>query len=137
MVLQGQGLRQWDIRARSQRNEDGMMAAMRGETQSWGDGAVGRWVDLLDRAEALMREGDLNDPCAQRTAARAITSLFLFEHQMTGRARRRAREYMWLRDRPDVPLPQASIRREWKRCRCRICRVERVLGRSGIVPQAA
>src|SRR5258708_39873739 len=114
-----------------------MVAAMRGETPTWGEGAMWRWVELLDRAEALMREGDPNDPCAQRTAARAITSLFLYEHQMTGRARRRAREYLWLRDRPDVPLPEAAIRQEWKRCRGRTCFVERVLGRPGIVPQAA
>jgi hypothetical protein len=114
-----------------------MVAAMRGETPTWGDGAMWRWIELLDRAEALMRDTDPNDPCTQRTAARAITSLFLYEHQMTGRARRRAREYLWLRDWPDVPLPKATIRREWMRCRCRTCRVECVLGRPGVVLQAA
>jgi hypothetical protein len=108
---------------------------MRGETPTLGDGAMRRWVELLDRAEALMREGDPNDPCAQRTAARAITSLFLFEHQMTGGARRQARAYVWLRDRPDVPLPNASVRREWERCRCRTCRVERTLGRPSVASQ--
>jgi hypothetical protein len=114
-----------------------MVAAMCGETPTWGDGAMWRWVELLDRAEALMRDSDPNDPCAQRAAARAITSLFLYEHQLTHRARRRAREFVWLRDRPAVPLPGADVRQEWERCRCRTCLVEHVLGRPSIVPQAA
>jgi hypothetical protein len=79
-----------------------------------------------------MRGVDPNDPFAQRTAARAITSLFLYEHQMSGQARRRAREYVWRRDRPDIPLPEASVRREWERCRCRTCFVERTLGRPSV-----
>jgi hypothetical protein len=106
------------------------------ETPIWGNGAVCRWVQLLDRAESLMRDADPNDPFAQRTAARAITSLFLYEHQMTARARRRAREEVWRRDRPNEPLPQVSVRQEWEVCRCRTCLVERVLGRPSVVPLA-
>ena len=111
-----------------------MVVAMYDDTPTWGNGAVRRWVALLDRAEALMRDADPDTPFAQRPASQAIASLFLYEHQMTGRARRRAREYVWRRDRPDVPLPDMTVRQVWEHCLCRNCLVERVLGRPSTVP---
>ncbi len=113
-----------------------MVIAMYGDTPTWGNGAVRRWVALLDRAEALMREADPDTAFAQRPASQAIASLFLYEHQMTGLARRRAREYVWRRDRPDKPLPDMAVRQVWEHCLCRNCLVERVLGRPSTVPPA-
>jgi hypothetical protein len=109
---------------------------MSGETPTRGTGAIRRWVDLLDRAEALIGDADPEDPFAQRTAGRALASLFLYEHLMTPRARRRAREYVWRRDRRDQPLPEWTSRQEWGRCRCRRCVLERVLGRLSVIPVA-
>lgn len=108
-----------------------------GDTPISGPHAIHRWAALLDRAEELMRDYDLDDPCAQRTAGRAIDSLFRYEHQLTPETRRAAREFVWRRDRADQPLPDATARREWERCRCRACLVERVLHRPSVVPPTA
>jgi hypothetical protein len=107
-----------------------------GETPIWGTGAVRRWVDLLDRAEALIGDADHENRFAQRTAARALASLFLYEHQMTPHARRRAREYVWRRDHSSQSLPAWPSRQEWERCRCRRCLLARTLGRSSAIPLA-
>jgi hypothetical protein len=110
--------------------------AMPGETPIWGTGAIRRWVDLLDRAEALIGDADHENPLAQRIAGRALASLFLYEHQMTPRARR-ACEYVWRRDRCGQLLPEWLSRQEWERCRCRRCLLERTHGRSSVIPLAS
>lgn len=115
------------------------------ETPIDGPRAVQQWIDLLDRAEALMtglNPDNPGDPNPQRTASKAFDSLVLYEHQMTPTARRQAREQVWLRDhpgqqlpavathppakRPDVPLCLCSLcREEWELCRCNTCRLTR------------
>jgi hypothetical protein len=109
-----------------------------------GAGAVRRWLALYDRATWLMGEPDPHDPRPQRTASKAIDSLFRYEHQMTPRARRNAREALWQRDRPGEPLPTTvphathkgpagchctQCRAGWERCRCTACRLARLLNR--------
>lgn len=120
------------------------------ETPVEGPSAVARWVALLDRAEELQREADPEHPCAQRQVRRAIDSLFLYEHQLTPKTRRRAREYVWHRDRADDPLPAISAhgpqdrpalcrcprcRSEWERCRCPTCRAARCARRAEAAAQ--
>jgi len=80
------------------------------ETPIEGPGAIARWVALLDRAEVLQHEHDVDHPhpTLQRQIARAIDSLFLYEHQMLPGARRDAREYLWQRDRGE-PLPPPEV----------------------------
>ena len=109
--------------------ENAMLMHVAGETPVWGPGAIRRWVGLLDAAEAALARVSPHDPFGQRTAGRQLDSLFVYEHQMTPHARRRAREYVWRRDRADTPLPEEGRRAEWEACRCRVCRYER---RSGI-----
>jgi hypothetical protein len=101
------------------------------ETPTDGTEAVECWVGLLDRAESLMGAVDWDNPYVQRTARRALDSLYRYEHEMTPTARRLAREFVWLRDR-DAPLPPAEERVGWERCRCRACMVERILGQPSI-----
>ena len=81
-----------------------------GGTPRVGPGAVQRWVDLLDAAERGLCWADPHDANAQRTAGRRIESLFLYEHQMTPPARRRARETVWSRHHPGQYLPEAHQR---------------------------
>jgi hypothetical protein len=100
-------------------------------TPTDGTEAVACWVGLLDRAEALMATVDRDNPAVQRTASRALDSLYRYEHEMTPTARWLAREFVWLRDR-DEPLPPEEERERWRRCLCRACRVERALGRPSI-----
>lgn len=102
-----------------------------GDTPTDGTEAITTWVALLDRAEAAMSSGDLDDPFAQRNASRLLDSMYLYEHQMTPEARRLAREFVWLRDH-DEPLPPAAERRHWEQCLCRGCLVERVLHRPSV-----
>jgi hypothetical protein len=109
-------------------------------------GAVRMWVALLDAAESAMSVGSPHDPTAQRTASKRFDALFLYEHQMTPRARRRAREYVWRRDHPGQQLPAEALHavgtrtpepccvcptcraRWWAQCLCRSCHLARLLG---------
>jgi hypothetical protein len=91
-----------------------------------GAGGIRSWVALLDRAETLMAEVRPHDASVQRQASKAIDSLFRFEHQLAPGARRKAREYVWRRDRPNEPLPQEALRAEWEQCRCPHCRYTRL-----------
>jgi len=91
-----------------------------GETPVEGEGATARWAALHDRARdlrAALRPGDV---VGERQARRAVRSLFLYEHQLTPRARRRARTLLWARDRPGEAPPFAE-RVRWARCRCAGC----------------
>jgi len=128
-----------------------------GETSMEGMGTIRRWVVLLDAAEAAMADPSRADPCVQRKAGRLLDALFLYEHQMAPRARRRAREYVWRREHPGQALPPTAThrpgelasegagertpepstepcclcsicRRRWEWCLCRSCRLERLLG---------
>jgi hypothetical protein len=107
------------------------------ETPVEGLGAAARWIALLDRAEQLQQEGLDSEPVhptLQRQIARAIDSLFLYEHQMLPAARRQAREYLWQRDRTEA-LPPPQNRAEWERCRCRTCLLARLMQRPAVAQQ--
>jgi hypothetical protein len=104
------------------------------ETPVEGPGAVARWVALLDRAEHLQQDNPSDHPTVQRQIARAIDSLFLYEHQMLPAARREAREYVWRRDRTES-LPAPQLRTAWEQCRCRTCLLARLMTRSAVAKQ--
>jgi len=92
-----------------------------GETPIEGPGATARWIALHDRASGLraaLRPGDI---VGEGAARRAVRSLFAYEHQITARARRRARASLWARDRPGEALPPFAERVAWARCRCARC----------------
>ncbi len=124
-----------------------------GGTPRVGPGAVQRWVDLLDAAERGLCWADPHDANAQRTAGRRIESLFLYEHQMTPPARRRARETVWNRHHPGQNLPEAlhapdelapapgcvcaNCRRRWEQCSCRSCRRARLFRRPAMTAPRA
>ena len=103
------------------------------ETPVEGPGAIAHWVALLDRADALQHEHDADHPrpTLQRQIARAIDSLFLYEHQMLPAARREARESLWQRDRAE-PLPPPDVRAQWEWCRCRRCLLARITQRPAV-----
>jgi hypothetical protein len=91
-----------------------------GETPVEGAKAVTRWVALHDCASeqrAGLRSGDV---VGARQVARAVRSLFLYEHQLTAKTRRRARTILWQRDRRG-PLPAFVERARWAACRCPRC----------------
>jgi hypothetical protein len=94
-----------------------------GETPIEGEGAVARWLALHDRARDLRAALALcpGDGVGTRQAQRAIRSLFLYEHQLTPKTRRRARTLLWLRERSDEALPGFAERTRWTRCRCAHC----------------
>lgn len=101
--------------------------------------AVG-WVRQLDRAEAAIAAATPHDEYAQRNASKLIDSLFAYEHQMPDTQRRKAREYVWLRDKTE-PLPSEEERVEWELCRCRRCKASRVFAArearlAGLAPDA-
>lgn len=106
-------------------------------------GMAADWVRQIDSAETAMYEADPSDPYAQRHASRLLTSLFVLEHQMRPKARRLAREFVWLRDHPGKQLPAVAAhapdkrpeeplclcllcREEWAACRCNVCRLTRL-----------
>lgn len=101
--------------------------------------AIG-WVRQLDRAEAAMAAASPYDEYAQRNAGKLIDSLFAYEHQMPNAQRRKAREYVWLRDKAE-PLPSEEECAEWELCRCRRCKASRVFAArearlAGLAPDA-
>jgi hypothetical protein len=92
-----------------------------GDTPVEGAGARARWLALHDRAVALraaLRPGDI---VGERQVRRALRSVLLYEHQLSGQTRRQARTDLWRRDRSDEPLPPFVERVRWARCRCGQC----------------
>jgi len=130
-----------DLRARAQDGRLRLISAPRerevhlvSETPIEGPGAIARWIALLDRAEGMQQhahDADHPHPTLQRQIARAIDSLFLYEHQMLPAARRAAREVLWQRDRAE-PLPSEAICAAWVQCRCRRCLLARLTQRPAI-----
>lgn len=91
-----------------------------GETPTEGAGAVARWVALHDRARALQSSIKADDIVAAHQVQRAVRSLFLYEHQLTTKTRRRARTVLWQRDQRSQ-LPAFAERARWGTCRCPRC----------------
>ena len=128
-----------DLHARAQDGRLRIVSAPRerevhlvSETPIEGPGAIARWIALLDRAEDMQQHAhDADHPTLQRQIARAIDSLFLYEHQMLPAARRAAREVLWQRDRAE-PLPAEAICASWVQCRCHRCLLARLTQRPAI-----
>jgi hypothetical protein len=131
-----------DLRVRAQDGRLRIVSAPRerevhlvSETPVEGPGAIARWIALLDRAEGMQHKHNADHPhlhpTLQRQIARAIDSLFLYEHQMLPAARREARETLWQRDRAE-PLPPSEARAQWEWCRCRRCLLARITQRPAV-----
>jgi hypothetical protein len=87
-----------------------------------GPHAVQNWLDLYDRANYLRDTLDLRQPHLRHQAQRAMASLFLYEHQLTARARRQARLALWDREHPTTAPPlHPTLLLAWSRCRCARC----------------
>lgn len=87
-----------------------------------GPHAVQNWLDLHDRAQLIRKTGDLSQPHLRRQLRQAVASLFLYEHQLTERARRQARLALWDRDYASIPVPShPSHLLVWSQCRCPRC----------------
>ena len=77
-----------------------------------------RWVVLFDEAEALAHDGrSYGERC--HVVGDAIERLNAYEHTMLPAARQMARELVWVRDTPTLPLP--ADRTTWGLCHCRRC----------------
>jgi hypothetical protein len=103
------------------------------ETPIDGPGAVAYWLGLVDRAQALQAQAlDANPlhPVLERTARRALRSVLLYEHQITPRARRQARQTLWRRQHTG-PLPPLEVLLKWERCQCLPCQQARALAPEG------
>jgi len=92
-----------------------------GDTPVEGAGARARWLALYDRAVALRTVWQPGDVVGERQVRRALRSVQLYEHQLSGQTRRQARTDLWHRDRSDEPLPPFVERVRWARCRCGQC----------------
>jgi hypothetical protein len=96
-------------------------------------GAVAYWLGLVDRAQALQAQALAANPLhpvLERTARRALRSVLLYEHQITPRARRQARQTLWRRQHTG-PLPSLEVLLRWEQCQCLPCRQARALGPEG------
>jgi len=92
-----------------------------GDTPVEGAGARARWLALYDRAMALRTTLQPGDIVGERQVRRALRSVLLYEHQLSGQTRRQARSDLWRRDRSDEPLPPFARRVRWAHCRCGQC----------------
>ncbi len=81
-----------------------------GETPVEGAGARARWLALHDRAVALRTVWRPGDIVGEQQVRRALRSVLLYEHQLSGPTRRQARSDLWRRDRSDEPLPPFARR---------------------------
>ena len=93
------------------------------ETPVDGPGAVENWLGLVDHAQALQAQALAASPLhpvLERTARRALRSVLLYEHQITPRARRQARQTLWRRQHTG-PLPPIEVLLKWEQCHCLPC----------------
>jgi hypothetical protein len=93
------------------------------------DAIVTTWISLLDSAEVLRRNAPDREPGAWDRVGKAIDLLLAHEHIMTSAQRELARRTVWLRDKPDEPLPEDRSR--WGECHCRTCTLAKV--RQGVL----
>jgi hypothetical protein len=99
------------------------------ETPLDGPGAVANWLGLVDHAQALQAEAlapKLLHPVLEQQARRALRSVLLYEHQITPRARRQARQSLWRRQ-DTGPLPPLEVLLKWERCQCLPCQQARAM----------
>jgi len=93
------------------------------ETPVDGPGAVENWLGLVVHAQVLQAQAlavNPLHPVLERTARRALRSVLLYEHQITPRARRQARQTLWRRQHTG-PLPALEVLPKWERCQCPQC----------------
>jgi hypothetical protein len=99
------------------------------ETPLDGPGALEDWLGLVDHAQALQAQALAATPVhpvLERTARRALRSVLLYEHQITPRARRQARQALWRRQHTGS-LPSLEVLLKWEQCQCLPCQQARAL----------
>lgn len=102
-------------------------------TPIMGEGATERWIALHDRATSLRATLIPGDGVAARQVQRAVHSLFLYEHQLTAKTRRRARTILWQREERS-PMPPFVDRIRWAKCRCQECQPASWAAAASILP---
>ena len=83
------------------------------------------WVALVDQLEAAQESTSAHDPTAERSITPLVDAMEAGLHALQPDERVWAREYLWLRDHPNEPLPPAAERAWWRACPCRLCRLDR------------
>lgn len=94
-----------------------------GETPTDGEEAAERWLDLHDHAVELRAKMCPSDVVQTKNVRRALRSVWLYEHQITPKARRLARLTLWSRTHSG-PLPPFSVRVRWGQCQCARCQAQ-------------
>lgn len=113
-------------------------AASEEETPADGPGAAENWLGLVDHAQALQAQAPAAQPLhpvLEHQARRALRSVLLYEHQITPRARRQARQALWRRQHTG-PLPPLEVLLTWERCQCLPCQRARAV-MPGVEPAPA
>lgn len=86
---------------------------------------IAGWIQLLDQMEAAHASTSAHDPTAERSVTPLVDAMEAGLHALQPNERVWAREYLWLRDHPDVPLPPDADCAWWSECPCRLCRLDR------------
>ncbi len=86
---------------------------------------IAAWVGLVDQLEAAHAATSAHDPTAERSVTPLVDAMEAGLHALQPDECVWAREYLWLRDHPDEPLPPAGDRAWWRACPCRHCRLDR------------
>ncbi len=86
---------------------------------------IAAWVGLVDQLEAAQASTSAHDPTAERSMTPLVEAMEAGLHALQPDERVWAREYLWLRDHSDDPLPPADERAWWSVCPCRLCRLDR------------
>jgi hypothetical protein len=104
-------------------------AASEEETPLDGPGAVTNWLGLVDHAQTVQAQALAASPLhpvLERQVCRALGSVLLYEHQITPRARRQARQTLWRRQHAG-PLPLLEVLLKWEKCQCLPCQHARAM----------
>ncbi len=99
------------------------------ETPVDGPRAVENWLGLVDHAQALQARALASSPLhpvLERQARRALRSVLLYEHEITPRTRRQARQALWRRQHTG-PLPPLEVILTWEKCQCLPCQHARTM----------
>lgn len=79
------------------------------------------WVALLDQAEEQMATASPSDRYAMHHVGQALDRLMAHEHTLAPSACAAARLFVWQRDHPDRPQPDAAWEAWAAQCQCRHC----------------
>lgn len=86
---------------------------------------IAAWIRLVDQLEVAHASTSAHDSTAERSVTPLIDAMEAGLHALQPDERVWAREYLWLRDHSDAPLPPAADRSWWSECPCRHCRLDR------------